>query len=152
MIYRVPNRLIFVFALIFVSVFTACQQTQARPNQTDAAAASPQALPDLPYDRALTDTARVLAGMMPEDPSRFTNVTGQASWQQYHQQMDTDWASDLDHRYKTLAEWRDREIGPLVNGCHTLMYPFAGPDIMNAYQFFPKCDTYVMFGLEQLGT
>ena len=66
--------------------------------------------------------------------------------------MDADWSNDIEHRYKTLVEWRDREIGSLVSGCKTLMYPFAGPDILNAYQFFPKCDTYVMFGLEHLGT
>jgi len=106
----------------------------------------------LPYDQVLTDTARVLGGMMPEDATRFTNITSLPSWQAYHQQMDTDWASDLEHRYKTVVEWRDRELGPTVAGCKTLMYPFAGPDILNAYQFFPKCDTYVLFGLEHLGT
>jgi len=32
------------------------------------------------------------------------------------------------------------------------MYPFAGPDILNALLFFPECKRYVMFGLEQTGS
>jgi hypothetical protein len=94
----------------------------------------------------------VLAGMMPEDPARFANITSLASWQGYHRQMDADWAADLETRYKLVSEWRDRELGHYVNNCKTLMYPFAGPDILNAVQFFPKCDTYVLYGLEHLGT
>ena len=141
-------RLTFILLVVALPIL-ACQQTTATPIRTE----TPQSpVPELPYDRALTDTARVLAGMMPEDPARFTNVTSLPSWQEYHRQMDADWANDIEHRYKTVAEWRDREIGPLVSGCTTLMYPFAGPDILNAYQFFPKCDSYVLFGLEHLGT
>jgi hypothetical protein len=151
MIHRVPVVRFVLILLVILVPAVACQQTAATSStpQTDAAR-SPA--PDLPYDRTLTDVARVLGGMLPEDPSRFTNITNLASWQAFHQQMDTDWASDLANRYKAVATWRDRELGPLENNCHTLMYPFAGPDIMNAYQFFPACDTYVLFGLEQLGS
>lgn len=154
MIHRFP---VVRFVLILVAALipaTACQQT----NATTSAATSSQAAaqgspaPDLPYDRVLTDLARVLGGMQPEDSSRFANITGLPSWQEYHRQMDADWTADLENRYKTVSAWRDRELGTLVDNCHTLMYPFAGPDVLNAYQFFPKCDTYVLFGLEQLGT
>ena len=150
MVHRFPNiRLTFIL-VVFVIPILACQQTTATPVRVETQAQSP--VPELPYDRVLTDTARVLAGMMPEDPTRFTNITSLPSWQAYHNQMDADWASDIEHRHKSVVDWRDREIAPLVNGCKTLMYPFAGPDILNAYQFFPKCDTYVLFGLEHLGT
>lgn len=139
---------------MFVPV-AACQQTSTAKSAQNASA--PQQSPassaaDVPYDQVLTDAARVLGGMMPEDPSRFANITSQPKWQEYHQKMDTDWAADIAGRYKSLSEWRDRELAQLESNCKTLMYPFAGPDIMNAYQFFPKCDTYVLFGLEQLGT
>ena len=90
--------------------------------------------------------------MLPEDPARFTNVTNQPSWQAYHKDMDASWVDDTQKRTALVNEWRDRELGTLVSGCRTLMYPFAGPDILNAYQFFPKCESYVLFGLEQLGT
>jgi hypothetical protein len=117
----------------------------AAPQQAPAAAAEPQ------YDRALTDAARVLAGMMPADPARFANVTGLPIWQEYRRQMDAGWTGDVDSRYKTVSAWRDRELAGLP-ACRTLIYPFAGPDILNAYQFFPKCDGYVLFGLERLGS
>ena len=34
---------------------------------------------------------------------------------------------------------------------HNIMYPFSGPDIMNAVTLFPKGKLYIMFGLEQPG-
>ncbi len=134
--------------LVLLSSLVACQQS---PSQAAAPAAAPQT-PQAPYNRALTDTARVLAGMLPEDPARFTNITNQPSWQAYHKDMDAGWVDDTQKRTTLVNEWRDRELGTLVSGCRTLMYPFAGPDILNAYQFFPKCESYVLFGLEQLGT
>jgi hypothetical protein len=129
----------------------ACQQS---PGQAAAPQTPPQtpSLPQAPYDHVLTDTARVLAGMLPEDPSRFATVTSQASWQAFHKEMDASWIDDTEKRTRLVSEWRDRELGPLVSGCRNLMYPFAGPDILNVYQFFPTCESYVLFGLEQLGT
>jgi hypothetical protein len=127
----------------------ACQQSTS---QAAAPQTTPSPTPQVPYDHQLTDAARVLAGMLPEDPQRFTNVTSQASWQAFHKEMDDGWVADTEKRTKLVDEWRDRELGPLVTGCRTLMYPFGGPDILNAYQFFPKCESYVLFGLEQLGT
>ena len=97
----------------------------------------------------IADAARVLAGMLPEDPQRFANITGQASWQAYHKEMDEGWVADTEKRTMLVNAWRDQELGPLVTGCRTLMYPFGGPDILNAYQFFPKCDSYVLFGLRR---
>jgi hypothetical protein len=32
------------------------------------------------------------------------------------------------------------------------MYPFSGPDILNAWLLFPDCRRYVLFGLEQTGS
>ena len=32
------------------------------------------------------------------------------------------------------------------------MYPFSGPDFVNAYAMFPDCDNYVFFSLEEAGS
>ena len=154
MIHRSP---VLRFVLILVAVLVpvlACQQTNATtaPQGTASPQSAGSTTPDLPYDHELTDVARVLGGMMPEDQSKFTNITSLPSWQEYHQKMDADWTADINTRYKIVADWRDRELAAVEDNCHTLMYPFAGPDILNAYQFFPKCDTYVLYGLEMLGT
>lgn len=128
---------------------TACQRSAVK---ADAAPTPTPQAPQAPYDHVLTDTARVLAGMLPEDPQRFAAITSQASWQAFHKEMDRGWADDTAKRTTLVNAWRDKELGPLVPACRTLMYPFGGPDILNAYQFFPACGSYVLFGLEQLGT
>ena len=145
---RQPSFLIRVFAVVALASGVACRQSADQAVAPPVVAAPVEA----PYDRVLTDTARVLAGMLPEDPSRFASVTSQASWQAYHTEMDANWKDDNENRTRLIAEWRDREVAPIVSGCRTLLYPFAGPDMLGAYRFFPQCDTYVLFGLERLGT
>jgi hypothetical protein len=145
-----PHRhfIVRLFVVLVLASGVACQQSPGQAAAPQETAAPAQA----PYDHVLTDTARVLAGMLPEDPSRFAGVTSQASWQAYHAETDANWADDNEQRTRFISEWRDREMGPIVAGCRTLLYPFAGPDMLGAYRFFPQCETYVLFGLERLGT
>jgi hypothetical protein len=51
-----------------------------------------------------------------------------------------------------MRTWRDEQLSAETGSCGTLMYPFSGPDILNAYLLFPGCRTYVLFGLEHPGT
>ena len=50
-----------------------------------------------------------------------------------------------------IEGWRDEVLGAELDRCRTLLYPFSGPDFLNAYLLFPRCDTYVFFGLERPG-
>ncbi len=105
---------------------------------------------DAAHDARLTDTARLLAGMMPEHRGAFARVTAVPVWQAHHREIDADWARSDRARFAPMRAWRDAELrrtGP----CGTLMYPFSGPDILNAYLLFPTCQRYVMFGLEHVG-
>lgn len=44
------------------------------------------------------------------------------------------------------------ELEDINTRCHTLFYPFGGPDFLFANAFFPEMDTYVLIGLEPAGT
>jgi hypothetical protein len=105
-----------------------------------------------PYDRTLTDIARLLGGLPPEDGAAFANVVSREAWQKYRVAMDTNWSRERAERFGAIAAWRDRELGGLQSACRVLLYPFGGPDILHATLFFPRCDTYVLFGLEHLGS
>lgn len=112
----------------------------------------PAQKPVVAYDRGLTDSARVLAGMDPEDASRFAPVITRASWKAYKKEMDTDWTQIERQRFKLMRDWRDKEFKSLADACDTLFYPFGGPDFLNAYLIYPSCKTYLLFGLESVGT
>ncbi len=102
--------------------------------------------------QAATDTARVLAGLTPNPDSRLAAVAATTEWQAWRREFDRQWTQATTDRFATIAAWRARELAAATGACGTLMYPFAGPDILNALLFFPDCKRYVMFGLEQPGT
>jgi hypothetical protein len=108
--------------------------------------------PEAGLDQAVTDTARVLAGLAPSPGSRLAAVSARPEWQAWQREFDHQWTQATTDRFAKIAVWRTHELAPATGACGTLMYPFAGPDILNALLFFPDCKRYVLFGLEQPGT
>jgi hypothetical protein len=103
-------------------------------------------------DHGLTDEARLLAGLSPSPSGRLAAVAARPEWQTWRQEFDKQWTQVSKDRFTHIVEWRDRELKAAVGSCSTLMYPFSGPDILNAALLFPDCERYVLFGLEQPGT
>lgn len=104
------------------------------------------------FDRSLTDTARVLAGMSLDPSSPLSAVASRPEWQAWQKEFDSQWTQATRDRFVQMATWRDRELKTATGACGTLMYPFSGPDILNALMLFPDCKQYVLFGLEQPGS
>jgi hypothetical protein len=145
-----PRPILIVVLVSLIPIAEACQQQAAR-------AVAPRALPparqEAPaYDRGLTDAARVLAGLPPEQADRLSGVVNQPAWQEWKREFDADWTRATTERFNRMRMWRDEQLSPQAGPCGTLMYPFSGPDILNAYLLFPDCRTYVLFGLEHPGT
>ncbi len=118
------------------------------PQQPSAAAASAPAAPD----RELTDAARVLAGLEPSPAGRLAPIAAKPEWRVWQKEFDSEWTRATRDRFARIGDWRDRELKPVVGTCSTLMYPFSGPDILNAWLLFPDCSRYILFGLEQPGS
>jgi hypothetical protein len=125
-----------------------CHRSDARP----AAKRSTQAAPAAAYDQAVTDTARVLAGLKPEERARLARWTASAAWRAHQSEFDRDWSRLDRERLSAMRAWRDREFPALAESCDTLLYPFAGPDFLNAYVLYPGCQRYLLFGLEPVGS
>jgi hypothetical protein len=117
----------------------------ARPHQEPAA-------PDAAYDAAVTDTARVLAGLPPADAARFEAATKRPAWLAYSGDAGQNWSRLKAERFASMRAWADREVATLAGPCDTLFYPFGGPDFINAYVLFPGCNQYLLFGLEPVGS
>lgn len=101
--------------------------------------------------RQLTDTARLLAGLPPlSKDSAAQAVTRQPAWQR-HSRASSAGAAKLSLRLKAMDAWRRDALGDAPLGGRTLIYPFSGPDFVNAYALFPSYDSYVFFSLEEPG-
>jgi hypothetical protein len=101
-------------------------------------------------DQRTNAVAQLLAGIRPADGS-FSSRVETAAWQQHRDVIQGLWQQVRESRVQEMIAWRERELRPHVGGASTLLYPFSGPDFLNAYLLFPGLDTYVMFGLEMPG-
>jgi hypothetical protein len=108
--------------------------------QPDAGAAPP----------ALTSTAKLLAGVAPQDKDpAVLRIMASAAWRQ-HSKAAQYGDRRLQQRLGRMNQWQSQHLPHAAPGA-TLLYPFSGPDFINAYALFPDADTYVFFSLEPVG-
>ena len=104
------------------------------------------------FNRRATATAQILAGITPNplDPALKRLVESDA-FKEHQQWMTPNWAQ-VHGRIQTMETWRSHEIKIPGAQKKTLLYPFSGPDFLNAYTLFPDHGRYVFFSLERPGT
>lgn len=95
------------------------------------------------------DTARFLAGLKLSASSPLAPVTKNQIWQRHARSFDAAWASLDKRRLNNIRSWSKTH---LKNPKSTMFYMFSGPDFLYANTFFPDAKTYVLSGLEPVGT
>ncbi len=99
----------------------------------------------------LTETAKLLAGVDPGGGSpAVTQITSGTAWQQ-HRRAARAGARQLRARLDSIHRWQAQHIARDTRG-RPLLYPFSGPDFVNAYALFPQAPSYVFFSLEPVGS
>lgn len=115
------------------------------------AAAQPQAGTGTDWQLRVNSTARLIAGLAPTHTDHRA-LADTAEWKAHSAKLQASWGWLRDHQIKPLTEWRGKALPRACPTGNTLLYPFSGPDFFNAYWLFPNCDTYILFGLEPIGT
>jgi hypothetical protein len=95
------------------------------------------------------DTARFLAGMPVDADSPLAPLTKDGSWQQHARSFDGAFGR-LDQGQ--LARIRAWSASNLTTSRPSVFYMFSGPDFLYANAFYPNAKTYVLAGLEPVGT
>jgi len=95
------------------------------------------------------DTARILAGMPPAENSPLAKITQDSGWKNHAKSFGAAWEK-LDK--KQLTKVRAWQAKNMPNAQPVLYYMFSGPDYLYADAFFPKASTYVLSGLEPIGS
>ncbi len=115
----------------------------AAPTDTPASATASSANGDL------TTIARLLAGLpaSSNDPA-LMRILASPAWRD-HQRASAAGAAKLTRRLHAMNQWQVSNLDHTAGG--TLIYPFSGPDFVNAYALFPDRNTYVFFSLEEPG-
>jgi hypothetical protein len=103
------------------------------------------------FNRRATATAQLLAGIMPNPPEpAFNRFTETEAWKEHSKWMTSQWAQ-VRGRLGTMESWREQEVKIANSRTKTLVYPFSGPDFINAYALFPDHARYIFYSLERPG-
>ena len=138
--------------LLSMSASTFADPPAAPVAQPAAAPAAAQpSFGQAKFDSALTDQARIYAGMLPLDTVRCAKLTAMKSWQKHRTVFEENWTK-LDKRLQAMSQWRDTALAAVSMKGATLFYPFSGPDFLNADVFFPDCENSVYISLEGAGS
>ena len=101
------------------------------------------------FNRRATATAQILAGISPVggEPAleRLTKLDAFAEHQKW---MAAQWGQ-VRGRISAIQNWRSKEVKIPGATQKTLLYPFSGPDFLNAYALFPEHSQYIFFSLER---
>lgn len=106
---------------------------------------------EMEFNRRATATAQILAGITPNPyDSALKRFVETEAFKEHQQWMTNSW-NQVRGRIQTMEAWRGQEIK--IGGAHkkNLLYPFSGPDFLNAYTFFPEHSRYIFFSLERPG-
>jgi hypothetical protein len=103
------------------------------------------------FNRRATATAQILAGITPNPPeAALKRFVESDAFKEHQQWMTTSW-NQVRGRIQIMESWRGQEIKIAAAQKKSLLYPFSGPDFLNAYALFPDHGRYVFFSLERPG-
>lgn len=120
--------------------------TATRPTPPEPAAPAPVDTSDV------QDVAAYLAGLPVKQSSELRSFTAQPAWQRFAADADKSWTNYDATRTHKIEAWAAQELDSVRRTSPIIFYPFSGPDLLNAATVFPQSDTYVLVGLEPVGT
>ena len=107
---------------------------------------------NMEFNRRATATAQILAGITPNPVEPALKRFVESDTFREHQQWMTSSWNQVRGRIQTMETWRSHEVKIAGAQKKALLYPFSGPDFLNAYTLFPDHGRYVFFSLERPGT
>lgn len=124
-----------------------------RPDSALSKVAPKSSVPALAPDTAnVQNVAAYLAGLPPQVGTPLAEMAAQPAWQAFAKDQNKSWAKYRTTHTNRMNHWAATELDSVRQNSPTLFYPFSGPDFLNAFALFPDSRTYVMVGLEPVGS
>jgi hypothetical protein len=147
------NRLSKLFlAIAFTTMVVSCNEAKKdKDNNTKTTDKKVEEEPKIKIDELATARAQIMGGIEVSYKNGLDSILNTPQVKQHYAEFNKSWVGLESSRLSKMRHWRDSELKDFNEGGKTLFYPFSGPDILNAYEFFPNCENYLMFGLEKDG-
>lgn len=97
------------------------------------------------------EVARLLAGVPVEPTSSLKDVMESPAWKAHAEEFDRVWQPMESGRLPAMRRFQSSELGGTEMRRDALLYPFGGPDALNALTLFPHNPSYILIGLEPIG-
>ncbi|MBK8036227.1 MAG: hypothetical protein IPK22_03705 [Verrucomicrobiaceae bacterium] len=98
------------------------------------------------------DQARFLAGLPPQEGSPLFDLAQRAEFARHAKGLDAAWEDIEKRQLGAIRGWMQETLPQLVTDTAPLLYVFSGPDFLHANTFYPNASTYVLCGIEPVGT
>jgi len=72
------------------------------------------------------------------------------AWTDHRDSMQSHWKKLRDLRLGKMEAWYESDFKDLYDPSLTMLYPFSGPDFINAHALYPRAKRYVFFALEDI--
>lgn len=154
----------FTLAILFFAAFFSCNQSQENPtaeNSKPADSTSEEVMPAPVLEKAFNlnekeksfnDQLRFIAGLVPYEQDSIISGLMDSSWNAYSKRFNQRWKKLEEGKFTLMKDFREKEIDPVLENKGTLLYPFSGPDFLNAFLFFPHQQRYILLALEPAGS
>ena len=97
------------------------------------------------------DVAAFLGGLRPSQHSELHTLAATPAYQAFAKDQDKSWLKYTTTHTTPMSRWAKTELDSAQRS-PTIFYPFSGPDFLNVVTMFPASDTYVLMGLEPVGS
>ena len=128
------------------------KQPAVAPTMADTVTAVPPTPPPAPDTAAVQDVAAYLAGQPVSQGSDLHTLAARPTWQSFAADADKSWTKYYETRTTKIQRWAATQLDSVRAQSPTIFYPFSGPDLLNVVTMFPGSETYVLVGLEPVGT
>lgn len=142
-----------LLAFTLALTLTHCSQEIPPSNQPVASLNPARDFRPVEGEADVDDIARFLAGRPVRHGSQLSRR--QIRDGDYHTHaltMDMRWRNAGSKRTTRQAQYYYTTTRQAMGSPSTVVYPFGGPDIIHATSMFPKASTYVLLGLEKVGS
>ena len=135
--------LIFAF-LVNCAELWAIEVRRAEPLTQMALSSGHQQPPDI------NDAARFIAGLTVTGTGPLAGREQTPEWISFSRTINQNWDRFKVSRLGRIRPWANSHLSSL--NPTTVFYPFSGPDFIFARELFPNASTYILCGLEPVGS
>ncbi|MDB6154591.1 MAG: hypothetical protein JWL90_3044 [Chthoniobacteraceae bacterium] len=97
------------------------------------------------------DQARFLAGL-PVTGTPLQPIARSAAWTEHAARLESAWQKLENRQLTPIGAWSTHYLSATAARHAPLFYMFSGPDFLYAHAFFPSASTYVLCGIEPVGS